>query len=200
MIFLDEILLFILRNLFLIPIRLSWASNRLVARHLTIRLDAVLQTEKFPASIANLDSWRSVLIGTSWNVYQENRVQLPKTPLLYVLPGRASEKNKLLGIGFWWLASLSFMSSYCSLLCFASLCFLFCLTERLTAMMWMPQRCLYNPNHLSQEPHSQFLWILNRSWLKSLCLNVHPHIAIYWRINVEATPKRNTLLFDLCWF
>ena len=50
---------------------LSWASNRLVARHLAIRLDTVLQTEKFPASIANLDSWRSILFGTSWNVYKK---------------------------------------------------------------------------------------------------------------------------------
>ena len=39
---------------------LSWASNRLVAWHLSIRLDTVLQTEKFPASIANLDSWMDV--------------------------------------------------------------------------------------------------------------------------------------------
>jgi len=32
------------------------ASNRLVTRHLTVRLDAMLQAVQFPAGVANLDS------------------------------------------------------------------------------------------------------------------------------------------------
>jgi len=36
--------------------RVISSSNGLVTRHLTIRLDAVLQTVQFPAGIAHLDS------------------------------------------------------------------------------------------------------------------------------------------------
>ena len=139
---------------------LSWASNRLVARHLTIRLDTVLQTEKFPASIANLDSWRSVLIGTSWNVYQKNAKQLPK---IYFLQGRASEKkNKLCEATVVLMISFPFFH-------------VFLLPLVLCVLHWTPD-CKVNAS------------------------KVPLHIALYWWINVEATPKRNTLLVDLCWF
>ena len=130
------ILLSILRNLFLIPILGLQSSCRSASDH---QAGYRAPNRKVPSKHC-----QSGLLAVSTDRHLMKRVPkkqgaTPKNSIIYFLQGRASEKNKLLwsdcGIIFWWLASLSFMSS-CSLLCFA------CFTERLTAM-WMPQRCLY---------------------------------------------------------